>query len=132
MSHPTTQKDCSQDPSPASRRSEEDDIATIPRLTPTHSVRAHMHALRFTAGALFLLGLFLQTQRHRIDAVAQAGGIGAIFEHVTEVRITLAAFHFGADHAVAGIAFRRNTFVIDGRPEARPARAGMELCFRPK
>src|SRR5712691_2281970 len=131
MSPPTTQKDCSQDPSPASRRSEEDDIATIPR-PPTHSAPGHVHAPQFTAGALFVLGLFLQAQRPRIDAVAQAGGIGAIFEHVTEVRITPAAFHFRADHAVAGIAFRRNTVIVDGRPEARPARAGMELCFRPK
>src|SRR5216684_7804616 len=46
----------------------------------------------------------LQLQRRRVDAIAQAGGAGAVLEHVAEMAIALRAQHFGADHAVADVA----------------------------
>jgi hypothetical protein len=41
--------------------------------------------------------------------------------------IALAAEHFGAVHAEAAVGFLGDVLFGDGGPEARPARAGLEL-----
>src|SRR6202158_2739498 len=58
------------------------------------------HRPGMTGAALFRL----QLQRRRIDAVAQAGGAGAVVEDVAEMAVALRAQNFGADHAVARVA----------------------------
>src|SRR5258708_25908631 len=63
-----------------------------------------------------------------IHAVAQARGLGSVREDVTQGRITERRFHFGAHRAVAEVFPLANVFFRDGRPETRPARAGIEFC----
>src|SRR6266436_86664 len=62
-----------------------------------------------------------------IHAVAQACGLRAVREDVAQVRITERAFHFRAHGAVAEVFPLANIFFCDGRPETRPARAGIEF-----
>src|SRR5258708_35372060 len=62
-----------------------------------------------------------------IHAVAQARGLRAVGEDVAQVRITERAFHFGAHRAVAEVFPLANIFFCDGRPETRPARAGIDF-----
>src|ERR1700686_3339645 len=73
-------------------------------------------------------GLFrLQFQRGRIDAVAQAGRAGAIFEHVAEMTVALRAQHLGADHAVGHVALLVDVALGCRLGETWPAAAGIEL-----
>src|SRR5262245_24252553 len=72
----------------------------------------------------------LQLQGGRIDAVAQAGGAGAVVEDVAEMAVAFRAQRLGADHAVADIALFVDMAVDGRRGETRPAAAGIELGIR--
>src|SRR5690606_38639819 len=74
---------------------------------------------------LSVLGLELQCGR--IDAVAQAGGCGAVFEQMSEVRVAGRAKHFGAAHAVTVIVLGSYRLRIEWLPVAGPAGSGVEL-----
>src|SRR5690606_4298232 len=77
----------------------------------------------------FLHSVFerFEFERQRVDAVAQPGGLGAGGEDVAEVGVADIAQHFGADHAVRGVAFFAHPGRIDGFEIAGPAAAGIEL-----
>lgn len=62
-----------------------------------------------------------------IHAIAQAGGRGAVFKHVAEMRATFRAAGFGADHSVSGIAMFLDFGGIGGLIEAGPAGSGFEF-----
>ena len=68
-----------------------------------------------------------KAQRHRIHAVAQAGRPRAIVENVAEMRVAQPAHHLAPDLAQRHIHLFVDIFFGDGLPEARPARAGIEL-----
>src|SRR3569623_3433483 len=67
------------------------------------------------------LFLRLELERHRFDAVTQAGGGRAVVEHVAQVGAAVLAYHFGAHHAVAGIAFACDLPFLHRLIKARPA-----------
>src|SRR5437588_11203173 len=69
----------------------------------------------------------LQLQRRRVDAVAQAGGAGAVVEDVAEMAVALRTQHLGADHAVGHVALLVDMAVDGRRRKTRPAAAGIEL-----
>src|SRR5476649_609979 len=76
--------------------------------------------------------LRIESQRRRIDAVAQAGRRWPVFKHVAQVRVALAAQRFHAFHEQAGIGLGADVFLGGRRPETRPAGAGLELFLRPE
>ena len=61
-----------------------------------------------------------------INAVAQAGRLGAVVEDVAEMTAAAPAMHLGANHAVAAIDGLAD-IALDRGIEARPARAALEL-----
>src|SRR5688500_7327706 len=69
----------------------------------------------------------VEVEAGRVHAVAQAGGLGAVLEHVAQVRMATGAPHLGADHSVAGVADELDLVVGDWLPEARPAAARVVL-----
>lgn len=73
-----------------------------------------------------VLALF-QPQRRRVDAVAQAGRLGAVVEHMAKVRATISAENFSTAHEKAAILGGGNPVRCDRPPETRPAAAGIEL-----
>src|SRR5215467_13315815 len=71
--------------------------------------------------------ILIQIQRHRVDAVAQAGRLRAIVKDMPQVSIAAAAFHLGSQHAVTPIGFFFHRLTLRGRIEARPSAARIEL-----
>ena len=67
-----------------------------------------------------------------VDAVAQAGRLGAIFEDMALMPLAACAMDFGPgkNHSVIGCGF--DHFGVDRLPEAGPAGAAVELVFREK
>src|SRR5207244_10440212 len=108
------------------------------RWTQTASRRAARTAwparpgLRRRAARAAPTSLRLELQRRRVYAVAQAGWLGPVVEHVAKVPAAVAARHLGANHPVAPIELGLDRVLFCGRPEARPARARLELLIRPK
>src|ERR1039458_1124114 len=75
-----------------------------------------------------LLGLFRrESQRGGVDAVAQSGGLGAVFENVAQVGVALAAQRLGAPHGQAVVGFRAHVLLGGRRPETWPAAPGLEF-----
>src|ERR1035438_6387282 len=74
-------------------------------------------------------GLFLwfETQRGGVDAIALAGGCGAVGKQVAQVRVAFAAQHLGALHEEAPVGFSADVLVRRRRGKARPSGAGIEL-----
>ena len=71
--------------------------------------------------------LRLQVQSARVDAVAQAGGVRTVVEHVSEVASAAAAQDLGPPHPEAAVLANLDV-LRDGRlVEAGPAGAGIEL-----
>src|SRR5688500_14659826 len=71
--------------------------------------------------------LRLEVERGAVDAVAQAALVArTVLENVAQVPFAARADHFGADHAVRGVAMLLDRAVL-GAGEARPARAAVEL-----
>src|ERR1039457_6990039 len=71
-----------------------------------------------------------EVERGRVHAVAQAGGLGAVIEEVAQVRVTLDAPHLRALHADAAVGVDLDVLFGNGRPEAGPAGARVELSLR--
>src|SRR5665811_586825 len=65
-------------------------------------------------------------ERDAVDAVAQAGGLGAVVEHVAEMAAAAAAMDLVPEHAEGPVLALLDR-ALDRRVEARPARAGFEL-----
>src|SRR5437016_1522564 len=71
-----------------------------------------------------------EIKRCGVDAVAQAGGLGAILEDVPEMPATAPAGYLGPDHAVAGVDVKLHVLQVDRLREARPPGPGVELDAR--
>src|SRR3569623_1143982 len=71
-----------------------------------------------------------EPQRRRVDAVAQASRLRAIREDVAEVRVAELAPDLGAVHPVRAVVDLAAPRPGARRPEARPARARVELLGR--
>src|SRR6185503_21182226 len=59
-------------------------------------------------------------------------GLGAVIENMAQMRIAPAAEHFSPPHEKGIIRFAPNRLPIDGLPETRPSRSGLEFCSRCK
>src|SRR5687768_4080537 len=75
-----------------------------------------------------LIGLRIERHRDAVHAVALAGGLRAVREHVTEMPAAFRAMHLGASHAVAAVGLRVHG-VRERRPETRPAGPALEFRF---
>src|SRR5688572_15602793 len=71
-----------------------------------------------------------KTQRSRVDAVAQAGGLRSIVEHVAEVGVAVGAGDLGAHHAMRQVTVLVDAFASQRQPETGPAAARVELLRR--
>src|SRR5262245_1342784 len=67
-----------------------------------------------------------ESQRDRVDAVAEARRLRAIVEQVAEVRVATHAFHLALGTALARLPVH-DVLLRDRRGEARPTRTGIEL-----
>src|SRR5512134_44081 len=94
-----------------------------PRVRPSDPA-----ALPVPGGASALVEL----ERRRVDAVALAGGLGAVVEDVPEVRGAARAVHLRAAHEVARVLLRLDRVGRDRLPVGRPAGPGVELVRRAK
>src|SRR6185312_3890792 len=74
--------------------------------------------------------LSFKRQRGRVDAIALAGGLGAIGEDVSEVGAAGGAGGFDAPHAESPVFMLFDGVRGDGVVEAGPAAAGVELGLR--
>src|SRR5687768_6596892 len=72
----------------------------------------------------------LEVYRRRVDAEALAGRLGAVLEHVAEVRAAVVAAHLDAHHAVARVDDALDDLAVDRLEVAGPAAAGVELGAR--
>jgi hypothetical protein len=68
-----------------------------------------------------------ECQGQAVHAVAQAGGLGTVVEHVAEVTATTPTMHCGARHAKRGVGLGRDG-VVERRPEAWPSGAAVVFC----
>ena len=75
---------------------------------------------------------YRELQRHRVEAVPQAGWAWAVREHVAEVAAAPSADDLVANHAVAGVAVNADVLRVERCIEARPAGARLELGSRPE
>src|SRR5690606_25955109 len=73
-----------------------------------------------------------ELERHRVDAVAQAGRRRPVGKHVTLMAPAARAHDLGALHAVARVAHVLQVRFVEGRGKARPAGARLELLARAK
>jgi hypothetical protein len=78
------------------------------------------------AGAFFLV--FVQLQRGRVNAVAQAGRFWAIVKDMAQMGIATAAFHLGPAHPVAGVDFVLHGIFVGRDIETGPSRT--RVVFR--
>ena len=72
---------------------------------------------------------WLEIERCRIDAVAQASRLGAIVEDMTQVSAASITGDLGADHAEAGVCFGMNGGVFGSSVKAGPARTRIIFCL---
>src|ERR1039457_2301992 len=77
------------------------------------------------SGSLILL--FVEVEGGGVDAVAQAGGLGAVGEDMAEVASAAGTGDLGAHHAVAAVFDLLDVLPVQGIGEAGPAASGVEL-----
>src|SRR5262245_39220110 len=58
------------------------------------------------------------------------GRPGTVVEHMAEMRITNGTQYLDAPHAVATVSLGLDVIFVCGRPETRPAGAGIKFCIR--
>src|SRR5215211_346884 len=78
-------------------------------------------------GSLLRRGFRLEAQRGGVYAVALASRGRSVVEQVPLVGAADGAMYFRAAHEEAAVLLDLNVILVDGRPEARPARAGVVL-----
>src|SRR5262245_5358576 len=71
-----------------------------------------------------------ESERGRVDAVAQTGRARTIRKQMPEMRIRAGRAHFYSPHAVRGIAVLADVGRLEGTHEARPTRPRVELVGR--
>src|SRR5450830_2032664 len=67
---------------------------------------------------------WFELQAGRVDAIAQAGGRGAVGEDVAQVGVADCADDFGAQHTMAAVGFFNHVGGVEGLEVAGPAAAG--------
>src|SRR5579863_1785655 len=82
------------------------------------------------AGAVSRIAL--ETQRGRIDAVAQPRRLRPIAEDMPQMRLAAAAAHFRSYHAEAVVGQQMQCRLARGRPKAGPAASRSEFLMRAK
>ena len=73
--------------------------------------------------------LWLELQARPVDAVAHAGGIGAVIEHMAQMASAIVADHFGTHHAQGAIAVGIHRAHVRWGEKAGPAGAAVEFRF---
>ena len=73
--------------------------------------------------------LLFKSQRGGINAVAQAGRFGTVFENMAQVPAATSANDFRAAHEEGVVGFRGYLFGFDGLRETRPAGAGIKFVL---
>ena len=122
-------------------RQHEDGTVSVPPALVERAPRAKLGAAARAAIAprgvpfphplvLSWLALSVEVERAGVDAVAQAGRLGAVVEDVAEVGVAAAADDFGAAHEEAVVGLGLDGVVDRLVEEARPAGAGVELGAR--
>src|ERR1700722_16451118 len=71
-----------------------------------------------------------ESQSRFVNTVPQIGGLRAVVEHVSQVRIAARAMHLGALFQQTEVGTRTDVFLRDGRPKAGPASSRVELSVR--
>jgi hypothetical protein len=108
------------------------------RVTRQHGTeRAFSHPLnRERAGVIrdpmLLIGGRLKRESDAVHAVASAGRLWSVGKDVAQMGITGSAPDFRAPHQPRPVVVLGNSALLDGSPEARPARPGIELGRRGK
>jgi len=77
--------------------------------------------------ARIFLVFFFQAEGGGVDAEAEAGGLRAVIENVSQVSVATTAENFGANHAVSHVAFHFYIVGSDRLVIAWPARAGVKF-----
>src|SRR6185437_13594128 len=73
---------------------------------------------------------FLKRKRRGVDAVAQAGGPGAVEEHMPQMRAATDASCLHAVHSVARVFIGFNRAWVRRQPKTWPSTAGVKLLVR--
>lgn len=74
-------------------------------------------------------GLFAKLQGGGVDAVAEPGWRGAVFEDVAEMAVAAVADDFGSDGEEASVGFFADVVFLDWLPVTWPAGAGFVFSF---
>src|SRR5262245_59001062 len=96
-------------------------------LPPPFRVSALSIAVRIRGLLLLRVRSALEAKGRRVDAVAKAGRLGPVVEHMAQRSLARRAAHLGARHEEAPVGVLVHGGVLDGLPEARPPGAGIEL-----
>lgn len=83
----------------------------------------------FVFGGVCGFFLFSKLQGGRIDAVAEVGWRGSVFEDVAEMAVAAVADDFGSDCEEASVGFFADVVFLDWFPVTRPAGAGFVFGF---
>src|SRR5436853_1037872 len=67
-----------------------------------------------------------------VDAIPEPGRLGAVVEHVSQVRTAVRALDLGPPHEQAAIGLLLHAPFLNGRPETWPPGSGVELRLRGK
>ena len=73
------------------------------------------------------LRLFDKIKRHRVDAIAQAGGGRAVVEYVALVATAAGALDFGARHTIGAVAVEFDVFFVNRFEKGGPSCAGFKF-----
>src|SRR2546427_11564051 len=74
--------------------------------------------------------LWIEFQRDRVHAIAVAGRLGAVRQHVPEVAAAAAARDLGATHPKSTVFMQLHGAPLDRLPETRPAGPRLEFRLR--
>lgn len=89
----------------------------------------HSIALLFKQTVSNSRSALFELERHGIDAISKASGLGSVFEHVAEVGLAIGAVHLIAHHSIAFI----GRFLHIGSNEGVvtwPSSSAIKLGFR--
>src|SRR6185436_19728212 len=115
-------------------------IASAVNEGPSHNAPSRLGILREgagsdngakrLAGAVLCLLRGLEVEGRRVHAVAKAGRLGTVVEHVPQVRVAASAADLVPLHEQGAVLADLDVLLRDRIPEAGPARARLELRVR--
>src|SRR5258708_36675880 len=89
----------------------------------------HAFKLTLAFGCLVAASRTVQPERRRVDAVAQAGRLGPVVEHVPQMGAAAVTHHLGPVNEVAEVVHRLDRLERNRPDETGPAGAGIELVM---